>query len=499
MAIQGPGTERGAKPKAAARPTAPVKARPSGGVFVGIDIGAQAIKAVEVKGFGPGLTVTALNSMPTPVGAIQAGRIVDAKALGNALKSFLSKSGIRGAKVITSVAGVDGVVVRVIEVPRMSAGELKEAMRYEVERSIPFAITDVEMDYQAIDDGPVADTTNPNMEVLFAAAQRSLITSQLSMYQAAGLDVKAIDIEPLAVGRALVDLSKKGLGNKNVVVVNVGASVTDVAIFKNGILRFPRSIPIAGDNFTRAISDQLGLSMEAAEDEKRREATILMDVLTSSSSTADFPGAEGGGFDFDFGAAPTVPPVFGATPVRDDTTGDNPLGTIRSGDTTEVTPLNSGDTTDQGIPAQLRGVDDPFAAADIFGGNNPPPGGVPPTTTAPVPDDPRARRRREIFDALLPVLSEFSMEVRRSIDYFRSRYPSDTVDQIILCGGSARLGNLDKYVEYEMGIPTEVGDPFQNVTVTGRQLSGVTRDEQAPAFAIALGLAARDAVLGTGR
>ncbi len=496
MAIQGPGTEKGAKPRAAARPAAPVKARPSGGVFVGIDIGAHAIKAVEVKGFGPGLTVTALNSMKTPAGAIQAGRIMDPKALGAALKSFLQKNGIRGSKVIASVAGVDGVVVRVIEVPRMTPTELKEAMRYEVERSIPFAITDVEMDYQAIDDGPVTDATNPNMEVLFAAAQRDLINRQLTMYQAAGLDVKAVDIEPLAVGRAIVDLSKKGLGNKNVVVVNAGASVTEVAIFKNGILRFPRSIPIAGDNFTRAISDQLGLTMEAAEDEKLREAMILMDAL-SSASTSNFPAAGEGFGDaaFVFGDGP--PGLAGIQPMKDDTTGDDPLRVAsHSGDTTEATPVNTGDTTDQGIQAQLQGVDDPFARADIIGGGSP-------QSDAPaagsMSNDPRARRRREIFDALLPVLSEFAMEVRRSIDYFRSRYPTETVDQIVLCGGSAKLGNLDKYLEYEMGIPTEVGDPFQNVTVTGRQISGASRDEVAPAFAIALGLAARDAILGAGR
>ena len=81
--------------------------------------------------------------------------------------------------------------------------------------------------------------------------------------------------------------------------------------------------------------------------------------------------------------------------------------------------------------------------------------------------------------------------------YFRSRYPSDTVDLILLCGGSARLTNLDQYISYEMGIPTEVADPFKNVSVSARGMSGGARDEVAPAFAIALGLAARDAILGS--
>jgi len=93
------------------------------------------IKVVEVRGYGAGLTISGFGQMNTPPGAIQAGRITDPKGLGTALKSLLQRSGIRTNKVIASVGGNEAVVVRVIDVPRMSPGELKEAMKYEVERS----------------------------------------------------------------------------------------------------------------------------------------------------------------------------------------------------------------------------------------------------------------------------------------------------------------------------------------------------------------------------
>jgi type IV pilus assembly protein PilM len=494
VATQGPATETGSKAvKTAktARPAPQRTARPSGGTFVGIDIGSHSIKAVEVKGYGPGLTVTGYGITRTPAGAIQAGRIADPKALGNALKSFLSKNNIRSNKIIASVAGADGVVVRVIEVPKMTPTELKEAMRYEVERSIPFAITDVEMDYQALDNSATADDpNNPNMEVLFAAAQREIINRLLAAYQAAGQDVKAIDVEPLAIGRSMINLSRQGMASKNVVVINIGASLSEVCIFKDGLLRFPRTIPIAGDSFTRAIADQLGITEEEAEDEKKKHAAVLMEVVTSGTGT--FVDA-GGDFDFAF----DQPMSMGTTGGGGDTT-EKDTGSGSSGDTTEVSPYSSGDTTDQGIPPQLlANPDDPFAFADSMNPSSGMTGGGAPP---PVPTDPMARKRRELFDALSPVLSEFAMEVRRSVDYFRSRYPSETVDQILLCGGSAKLPGLDKYIEYEVGVATSVGDPFQNVNVQVRQqLSGVTRDEVAPAFAVALGLAERDAVLGSGR
>jgi type IV pilus assembly protein PilM len=353
-------------------------------------------------------------------------------------------------------------------------------MKWEVERHIPFSANDIEMSYQAIDPEAAADPNNPTMEVLLAVARRDMIGLHLNTLEAAGLTPVAIDIEPLAVGRALIDLDKRGLANKNVVVVNVGAAITDVGVYKSGVLRFPRTIPIAGENFTRAIADQLGITLEAAEEEKKQDALILMELLGSGAGHAfDAPAAESSPFDFDFDNAAPPPAADFSLPGS------------------EQTP-----------PA----ADDPFASAAAFDpyGNQPASGpsesGTPPPAPAPAPvpattadpNDPRYRRRREIFDALLPVLGEFSMEIRRSVDYFRSRYPSDTVDQILLCGGSARIGNLDQYIQYEMGIPTAVADPFANVTNSSKQMSGQRLTDVAPAFAVALGLAARDAVLGAG-
>jgi type IV pilus assembly protein PilM len=470
VARLGQTAEGGGKPpkaaKATAGPRAPIKRKPTGGTFVGVDIGSQQIKVIEVRGAGPALTVTGLGIMNTPPGAVINGLIADPKALGAAIKQLMQKSGVRPGKTVSSVAGADGVVVRVIEMPAMTPAELKEAIKWEVERSIPFPINDVEMDYQALEFPTVTDpAAPPNMEVLFAAARRDMVSAHLDTLTAAGLNPSIVDIEPLAVGRSLIDLSKRGLIGKNVVIVNIGAALTEVCVFKGGMLRFPRTIPIAGDSFTRAISDQLGIPMDAAEDEKRQNGMVLMELLGGGATFGDAAApAAGSPFDFDFGEETTVtqPPVA--------------------------------------APAD---PDDPFAAASTFnpfdaadGGAGTPPGTPPPTAPAPVPDDPRSRRRREIFDALLPVLGEFAMEVRRSVDYFRSRYPNDTVDNVLLCGGSARLGNLDKYLEYELGIPAEVADPFANVTVAAKQMSLDKRNESAPAFAVALGLAARDAVLG---
>jgi len=362
------------------------------------------------------------------------------------------------------------MVVRVIEVPKMTPSELGDTMKWQIEQYIPFPSADVEMSYQKIDDPATDNDPNSiNMEVLLAVAQRDMLKSHTEMLAIAGLSPVAIDVEPLAVGRSLVNLSREGYARKNVVVVNIGASLTDAGIFKNGILRFPRTIPLGGDNITRAIADRLGLSMDAAEDEKRANASVLMDLIQSGEADL-FPGSgaiEDNGvqspWDVDT-SAPLPPPMFGDSPASTESGGGH------------ASPFN-----------EPNPFSDPFGAAPA----------APEVASAQVTDDPQTARQKEIFNAMLPVLGEFVMELRRSVDYFRSKYPTETVDQVLLCGGSASLRNLDQYIQNELGVPAVISDPFAGINVVSKQLSATRRVEVAPAFAVALGLAARDAVIGS--
>ena len=91
------------------------------------------------------------------------------------------------------------MVVRVIEVPKMSRQELAETMKWEVERHVPFAQNEIVMDFEPLRE-PDADPNAQNMEVLLAVAQEELINRHVQTLRLAGLKPMAIDIEPLASG-----------------------------------------------------------------------------------------------------------------------------------------------------------------------------------------------------------------------------------------------------------------------------------------------------------
>src|SRR5712692_7859430 len=109
----------------------------------------------------------------------------------------------------------------------------------------------------------------------------------------------------------------------------------------------------------------------------------------------------------------------------------------------------------------------------------------------PAPDD---RTVMALHEAMLPILGDLATEIRRSMDYFQTRWRDSRVGRVLLSGGTARLGNLDRFLSLELGVETVVGDPFAGCDVSERVLPAEQRKQVGPAMATAVGLALRGTV-----
>src|SRR5258708_6000170 len=431
----------------------------SGGRTIGLDIGSSVIKVAEVVPGRGGVTVRVIGKAATQEGAMENNIIVDAQLLGQAVKKLLKESGCSSKSSVSSVSGQSALVVRVIEVPRMSDSELAETMKWEVERHVPFAANEVIMDFQPIERADTAPDSQ-NMEVLLAVAQQDMVDRHVEMLFAAGLTPAAIDVEPLAVSRALIELGPDPYSQKTIALINIGASNTDIGIFRDGILAFPRTLPLAGETITRSIATQMGVSQEQAEELKQKYGEVILDQA----------------------AQPAALPA--------DAFLDFAIGDDEPAAETKPMPFDFSD-------AEAGGETKPVSVADheTAGGfdlSEPPaapaPAQVPATVSG---QDPT---KMQVFSAMAPVLGELLTELRRSMEYYRGRSADGTIDEILLCGGSATIPNLDKFLSQEMGIPTRVANPFQFTTLATKSYSQEYLNEVAPSFAVAVGLGARDMV-----
>jgi type IV pilus assembly protein PilM len=434
----------------------------SGGPTVGLDIGSSMIKVAEVVPGRNGVMVRALGMAPTPPGSMENNIIVDTQLLGQAVKKLLRESGVSTKTSVSSVSGQSALVVRVIEVPKMSDSELAETMKWEVERHVPFAANEVIMDFQPIERAD-APPDAQNMEVLLAVAQQDMIDRHVEMLFAAGLTPSAIDVEPLAASRALIELGPDPWGQKTVAIVNIGASNTDIGIFRDGILAFPRTLPLAGDSLTRAIMAQMGLAEEQAEEMKRNFGEVIMDQAAAAPQAA--PVDIGAGF-LDFSVPGGAPEQPAAEP--------------------EHMPFDFSGARDTQPTEETQAAPD-FDLGEEAAAAQPQPG-------VPAPMEQHDPTKLQVFSAMAPVLGELVTELRRSLEYYRGRSADGRIDEMLLCGGTARLRGLAGFLESELGVPTRVANPLQHAAIAAKGYSPEYLEEAAPGFTVAIGLGARDMV-----
>jgi type IV pilus assembly protein PilM len=95
-----------------------------------------------------------------------------------------------------------------------------------------------------------------------------------------------------------------------------------------------------------------------------------------------------------------------------------------------------------------------------------------------------------VSEVLQPFREALVQQVSRSLQFFFASGQYHAVDQILLAGGTASVPGLDRLIEQQLGTPTQVANPFSEMTLSSKvNATALTGD--APAMMIACGLALR--------
>jgi len=93
-------------------------------------------------------------------------------------------------------------------------------------------------------------------------------------------------------------------------------------------------------------------------------------------------------------------------------------------------------------------------------------------------------------EVLDPFKEAMTQQVSRSLQFFFSSSQYNSVDQIILAGGSASIPGIDELIEDKIGTATSIANPFASMSLAPR-VKPQTLSNDAPALMIACGLALR--------
>lgn len=229
---------------------------------VGLDIGSRSIKVVELTREGAGWALRSAGAVGYSGPSIEAN-LNDEKAvseLANVIRKLIKDARINGRDVAISLPETQ-VFTRLMQFPLLTDAEIASAVKWEAEEYIPIPIKDAVIEHQIVE--RLESASPPQVLVLLVAALRSLVENYVDVVSKAGLSVVGVETELIAMARSVAPEGKTAL------LVDFGAHSTDIAITKNAQLYFSRSVPTAGDAFTRAVAQSLGVSIQQAEEYKR--------------------------------------------------------------------------------------------------------------------------------------------------------------------------------------------------------------------------------------
>lgn len=93
-------------------------------------------------------------------------------------------------------------------------------------------------------------------------------------------------------------------------------------------------------------------------------------------------------------------------------------------------------------------------------------------------------------EVLEPFKEAMAQQVSRSLQLFFSSSQHNTVDHILMAGGSASIPGIDDLIQNHVGITTSITNPFANMALANR-VKAQALSNDAPALMIACGLALR--------
>ena len=227
--------------------------------MVGLDIGASSVKAVELTQQGRDTVVTGFGRVEIPPD--------DAGAKIQAIQDLLREGGFKSKRVVTGVSG-KSVIIRYLNMVKMSDDELRNAIVFEAEKYIPFPAAECVMDCQRLE--VPGETDSNNMPVLLVAVRRTLVEDHLSLLQAAGVTPEIVDVDAFALGNAhaLCAAAAEAAGRTEA-FVDLGAATANINIVRGSTSLFTREVGIGGQDFTDAITKRLAIDYDQAESLKR--------------------------------------------------------------------------------------------------------------------------------------------------------------------------------------------------------------------------------------
>jgi type IV pilus assembly protein PilM len=234
---------------------------------IGLDIGYDSIKMMQVETVGQTLAVVACARQVIPAD-VRDNREQRAAAVTDLVRQMFRNGRFVGRRVVVALPR-EMLHVKNLRMPLIPQHELAAAVKFEA-RNI-FAFDTDKAHIQLLSAGEVRQGIDVRQEVIVLAAQHDDVNGFLEQLHRAGASVESIDVEACALYRSQERFIRRREDEQDVhVMVDVGCRRSEVVIGRGREISFIKGIDIGSHHFHEAISRKLGITMDEARGLRRR-------------------------------------------------------------------------------------------------------------------------------------------------------------------------------------------------------------------------------------
>jgi type IV pilus assembly protein PilM len=230
--------------------------------LIGVDIGTTSIKICVLKNSKDGFTIECIDKKSYDESLLSDGYIIDSSFVANQLREMIEKNNIKTKEAACALSSYS-VISKKVAMPFLKEEELENSISVEVESVIPFPLKDIYYSYFVIG---VAEEKQDMMDVQVVAAKKEIVDTYIKTFSEADLNLNLVDVDIFC----LTNLVEMIYAPKDIaiVVADIGASVTNIAIIKGEHIEFTREILVGGQYLTNQIEKSTSLTYREAEGKK---------------------------------------------------------------------------------------------------------------------------------------------------------------------------------------------------------------------------------------
>jgi type IV pilus assembly protein PilM len=225
--------------------------------FFGLDIGTTAVRVVQLRGSGRVKDLMHYAYVPIESKLAISDSKADQQKLGQIIHDLVIQARLGTHHVAVGIPS-QKVFSTVVDIERLTPGELAKTIRYQADSLIPTAVKDSKIDWALLGDS-LKDKTK--VEILLTSVTNEFVENRLDLLESVGLNVIAFEPDSLALIRAVIPADS----TVPEMVLDIGNMATDLIISMNGAPRLIRSIPTGMEAIIRAATQNLNIDEKQAQ------------------------------------------------------------------------------------------------------------------------------------------------------------------------------------------------------------------------------------------